>query len=61
MDPLSPSIHPLWFFWPGTFGVTAAVIAVRAVRLARAAGRSRGVCFGLAAAPFFALAFPSCR
>jgi uncharacterized membrane protein YidH (DUF202 family) len=58
VDPLSPSIHPPWFFWPGTFAVAAAVVAVRAAMLGRASGRSRGVCFGLAAAPFVALALP---
>ena len=58
MEPLSPSIQPLWFFWPGTFAVAAAVVAARAAMLARASGRSRGACFGLAATPFVALALP---
>lgn len=59
MDPLSPSIHPLWFFWPGTFGVAATIVAVRVARLARASGRSNPARYGLAAAPFVTLALPA--
>jgi hypothetical protein len=58
VEPLSPSLHPLWFFWPGTFGVAAAIVAARTARLGRASGRSRGFCFGLAATPFLASVLP---